>query len=572
MKPRNLVLWLVIASLGAGCARASDPASGESPRESLGPRAEKKIVAAIVGDPVVLTTAAELGGASVPGTGEINDLMHLGLTGGAPPEVAPNGRRAILADTVPAFENSLWKVSPDGRMELTWRLRESARWHDGTPVTAADLLFTAQVIRDAELVNFRGQLSEIIDRVETPDARTVVVHFTSPHIDADQLFGLEPTKPLPRHLLESAYRGDKSTFMTLPYWGAQFVGAGPFKLREWEPGSHLILDANPDFVLGRPKVDVIEVRFIPDGQAFVANFLAGTVELRFSRGLNADQANELDRQWQHGKVIYAATTSAYQVFPQFLDPNPSVIGTDVRFRRAMLQAIDRQVISDTFFFGRSSVAHAYLVPGEPGYAEIEPTVKRYEYDERGARQLLEEIGYRRGANGMYHDSTNQPLAVEIRNFGIAGPATVVVADFWQRAGVKTDIVIVPQQLSRDNEYRMTFPGFQLLNNPAGIAGMRNLHSRFVALPANNYVVNNNKSRYANPTFDDWVDRYFVTIPLPERIQLLRQIVGHLATELPVLPLVYNIQPRMQGHRLLNFTVPTEQAGDAWNPEQWDVKS
>jgi ABC-type transport system substrate-binding protein len=118
---------------------------------------------------------------------------------------------------------------------------------------------------------------------------------------------------------------------------------------------------------------------------------------------------------------------------------------------------------------------------------------------------------------------------------------------------------------------MTFPGLQLLNNPLDVSGMRNLHSRFVALPANNYAVNNNKSRYSNPQYDAMVDRYFVTIPAAERIQLLGQIIRHIAEDLPTMPVVYNIQPIMIGNRLLNVTVPTIEASETWNPEQWDVK-
>lgn len=568
MGRQNMVVaaWLIVAALVAGClGPASTSIDGE---KSAQPTTPKRIVAAILGDPVVLASVAEIGGAGVPGTGDINNLMHLGLTGASP--VAPNGRRAILAEDAPTFENSLWKVLPDGRMEVTWKLREAAKWHDGTPLTSADLLFTSQVVRNRELLSFRSQLHELIDRVDAADAHTVVIHFRNPHIDANLLFG-DSSKPLPKHLLERAYLERIETFMQLPYWGQEFVGSGPFKLREWVPGSHVTVDANPDFVLGRPKVDTVEVRFIPDAQTFMANFLAGAVELSFSRGLNADQGMELGAQWRHGKVNFWRTNSAYQIYPQFMDSNPAVIGADVRFRRALLHAIDRQQLVDTFFAGMSSVAHAYVTPGQPGYEDIERSVMRYDYDPRRARQLLEEIGYRPDADGMYRDAAGQPLALELRNFGPGDNATHTVGDYWTRAGVRTTVFIIPQQLSRDNEYRMTFPGLQLLNNPLDVGGMRNLHSRFVALPDNNYAVNNNKSRYSNPQYDEMVDRYFVTIPAPDRLQLLGQLIRHIAQELPTMAVVYNIQPIMMGDRLLNVTVPTIDASETWNPEQWDVR-
>lgn len=565
MQPPNVALsvWLTIAAVVVGCAGPGE--TGQTNEMGAQPTAPKKIVAAILGDPVVLDNRAELGGAGVPGTGDITNLMTRGLTG-----PSPSGRRPILADAVPTFENTLWKVLPDGRMETTWKIRESTRWHDGTPVTTADLIFTTQVVRDRELANFRDQLHELIANVEAPDPRTVVVHWRSPFIEADRLFD-GSSKPLPKHLLEKSYLDDKVTFMQQPYWGEAFVGNGPFKLREWVRGSHVIVDANPEFVLGPPQVNVIEVRFIPDRRAFMANFLAGTVELSLSRGLAVDEAIELGAQWRDGQLNFGYVDNAYQVFPQFTNPNPPIIATDVRFRRALLHAVDRQQIAETFMAGRTPVMHAYTTPGRPGHEEIERGVQRYDYDLRRARQILEEVGYRMGADGMFRDASNQPLSVELRNFGVAGPATYVVGDYWQRAGVDTDVVVVPEQRSRDNEYRMTFPGFQLLQNPNDLGGLSNLHTRNVALPQNNYVVNSNKSRYSNPQYDEWIDRYFVTIPTAERTQLLAQIVRFVADELPIMGLIYSMRPALVSNRLLNVSTPTAEASESWNPEQWDVK-
>ena len=71
--------------------------------------------------------------------------------------------------------------------------------------------------------------------------------------------------PLPKHLLERPYLDDKAGFLEHPYWNQEFVGTGPFKLREWVKGSVVSLVANEEYVLGRPKIDEVEVRFIADG-------------------------------------------------------------------------------------------------------------------------------------------------------------------------------------------------------------------------------------------------------------------------------------------------------------------
>src|SRR5206468_3816377 len=84
---------------------------------------------------------------------------------------------------------------------------------------------------------------------------TVTVTWKQPYIDADALFGARGVYlPLPRHLLEGAYRADKASLLDLPYWTQEFVGTGPYRLREWTTGVGVRLEANAAFVLGRPRI------------------------------------------------------------------------------------------------------------------------------------------------------------------------------------------------------------------------------------------------------------------------------------------------------------------------------
>src|SRR4030095_14283228 len=89
-----------------------------------------------------------------------------------------------LAEAVPTTENGLWRVLPDGRMETTWKLRPGATWHDGTPFTSDDLLFTSTVVRDRELVIFRDRSFPFIEGIEAPDPQTITVRWTKPELPA----------------------------------------------------------------------------------------------------------------------------------------------------------------------------------------------------------------------------------------------------------------------------------------------------------------------------------------------------------------------------------------------------
>src|SRR5207245_265877 len=183
---------------------------------------------------------------------------------------ASGGLRPMLAESVPSIENGLWKVFPDGRMETTWKIRPGARWHDGTPFTSDDLLFTARLFQDPDLTLQRIAGYTYVERLEAPDPQTVTVLWKQPFIEADALFIVPP---LPKALLEKPYADDKANFHLLPYWSDEFTGTGPYRVQQWVKDSHLILQAHDGYALGRPKIDEIEVRLIPDENTFIANIL-----------------------------------------------------------------------------------------------------------------------------------------------------------------------------------------------------------------------------------------------------------------------------------------------------------
>src|SRR5207237_1347071 len=133
------------------------------------------------------------------------------------------------------------------------------------------------------------------------------------------------TVPLPRHLLEQAYLEDKVRFLTVPYWLDEFIGSGPFKLKSLMQGSGAVLQANDRYVLGRPKLDEIEVRFILDPNVVNSNILAGTVQLTLGYAMSLESALELRRQWTDGH-IEIAPNGWVVIHPQFVNPRPAIIG------------------------------------------------------------------------------------------------------------------------------------------------------------------------------------------------------------------------------------------------------
>ncbi len=559
---------ILLACVLTACAQptAAPDASSARGAAALGVGAEakpKRITAAVRAE---LPTVSKTLNTIIPGATALDRLVSAGLTA-----VDDAGTlRPILADAVPTIENGQWKLFPDGRMETTWKLRAGARWHDGTPVTGEDVRFAVTVGQDRELPLFNHSALAALDRVESSDGSTIVAYWKQPFIDADVMFGKsfndDVVLPLPKHVLERVYVEDKVGFADHPYWNAEYVGAGPFKVRDWAKGISISLVANEHFVLGKPKLDEIEVKFIADGGTLLANILAGAVDVTIGeRNFSLDEVSHVS--WPEGKWV-PGDRSPIVTFPQLLTPDPAVIG-NVVFRRALLHATNRQEMADTYQPGLALVAHAVISPDLREYPEVEGSAVRYDYDPRRAEEMISGLGYSKGADGLFADNSGRKLAAQIRSTTLTenNKAMLSVADYWQRAGVDMDRHTIPLARTQDAEYRATFPGFELIRQPR-LEVVTRIHSPRARLPENNFRATGgfNYPRYLNPEFDAVIDRFYTTVPWEPRMEALRQIVHHATDQILVMGMFYSTEANMVNGRLVNV-LPTR----AWNADEWTVK-
>lgn len=565
-KYRNATLVGVLVLLALGCAgpTARQDAGSQGPTERTS--TPKRVLAGILGDPHTLSQSINSAGTgSIRGVGETEKLIHAGLLiSDAQGRYLPQ-----LAEAAPTLENGQWRLLPDGRMETTWTLKPNAQWHDGTPVTTADLAFTLQAGRDKDVALTAYPGYAFIDAISPADERTVTVSWRRPFIEADRLFTYEFALPLPKHLLEPTYTTNKDGLLDLPYWTTDFVGAGAFRVREFARNSHMVLRANDQYVLGRPKVDEIVIRFISDPNTLIANLLAGEVQMTMGRGLNLEQALQVAGQWSEGRME-SKPANWIAHYPQLLTPNPAVIG-DARFRRALLHALDRQGMSDSLQGGQAPVAHSYFEVGAADYKDVDRFVVKYDYDPRRATQMVEELGYTKGPDGFFRDAAGQPLVVQsMTNAGddLKEKMVFVGADYWKAIGVGVDTVITPRQRASDREYRATYPGFDLVRQP--FEPERLLGSE-AALPENRFG-GKNRTRYQNAELDSLIEKFYVTIPTQERLQTLGLMLQHISDRVVALGVFYGPEPMLINNRLLNVgTAPAPSSDETWNGHLWDVK-
>ncbi len=560
-------VYAFLALLVASCAPTSGPgtASTQPQGQQAGP--PKRIVAAVNSVPVALNNMIGAATGSQPGMEALGAMVNSGFT------IVDNRGNItpLLVETVPTTENGLWRVLPDGRMEITWKIREGSVWHDGTPFTSADMLFTHQVATDAETLNvFAHRALRDIESVAAPDARTVVTQWLRPYIYGNLAYGYDGDRsllPFPKHLLEKTFLDDKAGFMNLPFWTTGFVGTGPFKLKEWQDGTAATFAANDQYVLGRPKIDEIEVKFIPDVSSLVANMLAGAVDVNLGRGLELDQAREILARVEGAKADNAVI-GANAAYPQFMDTKPAILRDSADFRRALVHGIDRQEMVDTFSFGQSTIAHTFIHNNESDYKDIEPSIVKYAYDPRRATELIESLGYRKGPDGVFADTAGQKLTFEVRTSRGSERILAAIASAWDRLGIAVDQVVVPPQLDRDIEYRATFPAFEIVRRGNYRWDLYRTLGSLEAPTAETRFTGGNRGRYQSQDLDRVLRAYDATVPLRERTQILGQIVNHVTDQVVVVGLYHGIDATVYAKRLSNVYGKYERTTQVWNIQNW----
>ena len=477
-----------------------------------------------------------------------------------------------LAEAVPSVDNGMWKLNPDNTMETRLTLRQGARWHDGTPLTTKDFLFNDEVFLDKSIpqtfVNQRNYnvVRAYIDRMEAADDRTLVIHWNRPYFLAN-IFSPEM---MPAHVLEETFRQNPQNVTTHPWLTTEYVGAGPFKLKEFVPGSYMDLMAFDGYPLGRPRIDQVQVKFIPDGGTMLANILSGAGDLATGTGPNVTQAQELKTLSWEGQVSATVGATYLHLFAQYIDPVHPVI-TDKRFHKALMYALDRQELVDVMQSGYGGISHIPWSTADPDYNDIVAKIEKYPFDVSRAAAMFQSVGYAKGPDGYLRSTTTgQRLdPIEFRTTGeqvYQVRMLAAMSDYFKNVGLDINQVVVPQERTADRVYRVTNPGLEELQFGYGPSTLVNfMHSSLLPTPANGYA-QGNYPRYTNAQWDALLERYAVTIAPAERKQVLTDIMVHLSDELPDMSIIYGVSVQFAARRLV---VP--EVNPMWTAESWDLK-
>ncbi|HSB79402.1 MAG TPA: peptide-binding protein [Candidatus Methylomirabilis sp.] len=294
-----------------------------------------------------------------------------------------------------------WDISPD-QLTITFHLRKGVHWHDGEEVTAKDVDFTYRYMVDPKTPTAYGESFRQIRNAEIVDPQTYRVTYEKPYAPGLLSWGIWI---LPSHILEPAWKAGVDLRTTAQ--NQHPIGSGPYGFKEWETGEKIVLEAYPGYWEGRPFLNRVVFRIIPDQSTIFLELKAKNIDMT---GLTPIQfRRQTDYPAFHkafNKYRYLANGYAYLGF-NLLDARFQ----DKRVRQAMAHAIDKKEIIDGVLLGLGQPA---VGPYKPGTWWYKADVKTYPFDPERAKALLTEAGWRdkNGAGILLKDG--KPFSFTIR--------------------------------------------------------------------------------------------------------------------------------------------------------------
>jgi peptide/nickel transport system substrate-binding protein len=436
-----------------------------------------------------------------------------------------------------------WEPNADAS-QYTFKLKSGITWHDGTPFTAADVVFTIESMLNPEVnASQRGNIARI-SAVEAPDDLTVVFTLSSPYADLPIMLGYN-VGIVPKHLLEGQDLNEPTAFLQAP------VGTGPFKYKEFSAGNFLSVEKNADYFEGAPHLDSIIFKIIPDGNARVAQAQSGEIDLAIVEPPQVEAMNESDS---------ATVREVPQVQYYFFAVNhTSPTMQNVLVRRALAHSVDKDAIVNELLGGYGAVCTGPINPLLAEYYTSEVTT--YPYDLEAAGALLDEAGWTLDGDKRVNAS-GQPLTLVVngpQGYPTLEQVLIYAQQQWEGLGITVELVIDEWTVHLE-KYRTQ--DYDLLLNWWITPPTPDLFAHYHSTATSNWW------KYNNPQVDDLILQGQAEIDVAARAEIYKQLQVLLADDLPVLYLWYGRELQALSNRTQGLPAMGYRDALTWSEDIW----
>lgn len=486
----SLVAALMFTSFSAGTAEAAR--SGYDKNKVGG-----KVILTSFADAVKLTPLIVSDSASIDIIGMLYDsLVKLDIKGNA----------------VPALATS-WKYDKS-KLTYTFELRKGVKWHDGKPFTAKDVKFAYDVYMDAKSFN---SYKSLFDAVKSTQA-VGDYQFKIVLKEKDVLF-LENTVAAAPIIAKHKFPKGVEDYNNNNAIHRKPVGTGPFKFKDWKSDERISVVANTGYWNGRPYMDEVVTRILPDANVEAINLLKGDVD--FVEALDAKTLPQVAKnkslktlKYDYGRFDFVGFNSAVAPF------------NDERFRKALAYGLDRQSIVSKIQLGR-----AYLGSGpmHPAIPQNNPSVKALPFDLAKAAKLLDEAGWK--LDDGVRKKNGKKLEIEFAyNNGnkVRERIALLAQQNWGKLGIKVtprsyewSIFLDKYQKGELDAFALGWGGYD-----ANVDHYAFFHSS--GIPSDKNANGVNRNRVNDPAVDKLLEQYKQEENRAKRIQIYQQLHKYMA--------------------------------------------
>ncbi|MFD7337733.1 ABC transporter substrate-binding protein [Streptomyces violascens] len=418
-----------------------------------------------------------------------------------------------------------WKTSPD-KLTWTYTIRKDSKWSDGQQVTAGDAALTFnKMMTDKGAATANGSYVANFKKVSAPDPATLVVELKQPQATMTAL----DVPIVPQHVWEKV--GDFTKFNN----DKQFpvVGNGPFVLTDYKVDQYIRLKPNKSFWRGAPKFDELVFKYYKDNDAAVAALRKG--EVSFVSNLTPAQASSLRSTPDikvndaPGRRFFALATNPgaqSKDGQKFGNGNPAVL--DPKVRRALFAAVDRKTLVDKVFQGHAVEGEGYIPPRFADYFWKPAPDQKIAYGPAKAASLLDEAGYRTGADGKRLGKDGKPLGLRLLCHAIDPNDKAVskyLQEWWGKLGIGLTVDCVDNVTDpwTAGEYDLALDGYSVSPDPDYVLSIHTC----AALPATPKATGQTDNFVCDKQFDELYAKQLAEYDTAKRADLIKQMESRL---------------------------------------------
>ncbi len=445
-----------------------------------------------------------------------------------------------------------WQISADQKT-ITFKLKPNLLWADGKPITSADVLFTWQAVIDEKTASPYASDFQLVKKTETPDPLTFSVTYDQAYAPAlDSWAGLQI---LPEHLLQGQDL-HTAAFVRNP------VGSHYYKLDSWAHGENLKLSRNAHSVLGQAKIDRLITRISPDNSAQFLELMADNIDAMGLDPIKYSRIIPARPELQQKLALYKELGNSYTYMGFNLKHKPF---DDVRVRRAINYAIDKQELIDGVYLGLGiNIASPY----KPGTRWSNPALTPYPYDPTKAKALLKEAGFTDSNNDGILERDGKPFAFEIvtNQNKEREKSAVLIQRRLKEVGIDVKIRAIEwasfiSRFIKTGDFDVVVLGWGLGLDP----DQYNIwHSSQQAPGQFNFI------GYNNPTVDQLLEQGRLELNPDKRMKIYHEFARVLLEDSPIVYLSAGYGLTAINKRVKGIDDPAPPAGIGHNSQEWYI--